>query len=31
MEFASGYEGVGAAAAGGGIGVLYKVTSQGKK
>lgn len=31
MEFASGYEGAGAAAAGGGIGVLYKVTSQGKK
>jgi len=31
MEFASGYEGVGAAAAGGGIGVLYRITSQGTK
>lgn len=31
MEFASGYEGVGAAAAGGGIGVLYRVTSQGTR
>lgn len=31
MEFASGYEGVGAAAAGGGIGVLYRVTSQGNR
>jgi Tfp pilus assembly protein PilX len=31
MEFASGYEGVGAAAAGGGIGVLYRITSQGNK
>lgn len=31
MEFASGYEGVGAAAAGGGIGILYRVTSRGTK
>lgn len=31
MEFASGYEGVGAAAAGGGIGVLYRISSQGTR
>lgn len=31
LEFASGYEGVGAAAAGGGIGVLYRITSEGNK
>jgi Tfp pilus assembly protein PilX len=31
MEFASGYEGVGAAAAGGGVGVLYRINSQGTK
>lgn len=31
MEFASGYEGVGAAAAGGGIGVLYRITSEGAR
>jgi len=29
MEFASGYEGIGAGAAGGGIGVVYRLTSQG--
>lgn len=28
LEFASGYEGIGAGAAGGGISVLYRVTSQ---
>jgi len=31
MEFASGYEGVGAAAAGGGIGVLYRINSEGSR
>jgi hypothetical protein len=31
LEFASGYEGVGASAAGGGIGVLYRISSQGNK
>lgn len=31
LEFASGYEGVGAAAAGGGIGVLYRISSEGSK
>jgi hypothetical protein len=31
LEFASGYEGVGAAAAGGGIGVLYRIESQGTR
>lgn len=31
LEFASGYEGVGAAAAGGGVGVLYRITSEGCK
>lgn len=30
-EFAAGYEGVGAGAAGGGIGVLFRVTSRGKR
>lgn len=29
LEFASGYEGVGAGAAGGGTGVLYKINSRG--
>jgi len=29
LEFASGYEGIGAGAAGGGVGVLYKVDSEG--
>lgn len=29
LEFASGYEGIGAGASGGGISVLYRVTSQG--
>lgn len=29
MEFASGYEGIGAGAAGGGIGVVYRIVSQG--
>lgn len=31
MEFASGYEGTGAAAAGGGIGILYRITSEGTR
>jgi len=31
LEFASGYEGIGAGAAGGGISVLYRVTSQGTR
>lgn len=31
MQFASGYEGVGAAAAGGGTGVLYRVRSKGTR
>lgn len=31
LEFASGYEGIGAGAAGGGISVLYRVTSQGDR
>jgi hypothetical protein len=31
MEFAAGYEGVGAAAAGGGVGVLFRVTSEGTR
>jgi hypothetical protein len=31
MEFAAGYEGVGAAAAGGGIGILYRITSEGTR
>lgn len=29
LEFASGYEGIGAGAAGGGVGVLYRIDSQG--
>ncbi|NIQ98260.1 MAG: hypothetical protein GWN87_32050 [Desulfuromonadales bacterium] len=31
MQFAAGYEGVGAAAAGAGIGILYKIRSQGER
>jgi len=31
LEFASGYEGTGAGAAGGGIGVLYRIDAQGTK
>lgn len=31
LEFASGYEGIGAGAAGGGISVLYRVTSHGNR
>lgn len=31
IEFASGYEGIGAGAAGGGVGILYKINSQGTK
>lgn len=31
MEFASGYEGVGAAAAGGGVGILFRITSEGTR
>jgi len=31
LEFASGYEGIGAGAAGGGVGVLYRIDAQGTK
>ena len=31
IEFAAGYEGIGAGAGGGGIGILYKINSQGVK
>ena len=31
IDFAAGYEGIGAGAAGGGVGILYKINSQGVK
>lgn len=31
LEFASGYEGIGAGAGGGGVGILYKIDSRGTK
>lgn len=31
MQFASGYEGVGHSAAGGGVGILFKITSRGER
>lgn len=31
LEFASGYEGIGAGAAGGGVGVLYRIDAQGTR